>query len=193
MCEEHLEQRALETTQVLASLVADDTQEQEPTSREFFPDDKSHLFLDLNADIQPGGDATYERYYRTGHMNTDSETDEEKYQHMIQESKEDQKREEEDIHFSILMHASGLRLTNHGSRLSAVYFINKDSNGQPKRLTEEYKREKNREETPHSKMYADGWRLSKDQTKQSLEEDPNNCMTITAHGTCWNYMKGLST
>ena len=73
-------------------------------------------------------------------MNTNSETDEEEYQHMIQESKEDQKRE--DIHFSILMHASGLRLTNHGSRLSAVYSINKDSNGQPKRLTEEDMREK---------------------------------------------------
>ena len=41
------------------------------------------------------------------------------------------------MHFSILMHASGSRLTDHGSRLSAVYSINKDCNGQLKRLIEE--------------------------------------------------------
>ena len=83
LCVEHLEQQAQEKTQVLASVVADDMREPEPASRnspdiiqEFFPDNKSHYFLDLGADIEPGGDATYERYYRTGHIYTDSETDE---------------------------------------------------------------------------------------------------------------------
>ena len=144
----NLEQQVIETTQVLASLVVDGMQEPEPAPRdspdiveEFFPEE-SLRFLDLDADIEPGGDATYERYYRTGHMNTDSDTDEEEYQHRIQESKEDQRREEEEMHFSLLMHASGSRLTDHGSRLSAVYSINKDSNEQPKKLTEEDKREK---------------------------------------------------
>ena len=153
---------ALEATPVLASLVAEDMPESEaagspntahaplteqeneyldraaefpPESetsnspynfQDFFTEDEND-YLDLVADIQPGGDATYERYYRTGQMySSDSETDE----------------EEEELHFSTLMHASGSRVTEYGSRLSAVYSINKKDTGQPKRLTEEDKKKR---------------------------------------------------